>query len=319
MSSVGPPADHVRRHRGFTVLELLVLVGIVVILLSIFIPYLLKMRESDQRARCTENLRQLREAFRAYASDNGSDFPRVVYDAAANPNGYAAYTGPDDPNPFAPDSQVLPNDVTASLWLLVRGGIVTDTARFICPSSGDLRDPLTNPTGNPVNPGHRGNFRGGAHLSYSYSSPFSSTPGYLMNDTLPSDFAVMADKSPAGTITAIKHNAPPLELAKVNSTNHDRAGQNVLYADGHIDFMRTPFCGVEKDNIYTALAPQTLEPGDSPPAYGSGYWGHDTGPSWPFDSYLVPVAADNSATFSRRPAPATTQSSTTTSTTTPAP
>ena len=36
-----------------------------------------------------------------------------------------------------------------------------------------------------------------------------------------------------------------------NSRNHGGEGQNVLYADGHASFERTPTVGVDHDNIYT--------------------------------------------------------------------
>jgi prepilin-type processing-associated H-X9-DG protein len=36
-----------------------------------------------------------------------------------------------------------------------------------------------------------------------------------------------------------------------NSTNHDQDGQNVLFADGHVDFDNNPFVGIQKDCIYT--------------------------------------------------------------------
>ena len=42
-----------------------------------------------------------------------------------------------------------------------------------------------------------------------------------------------------------------------NSLNHDLRGQNVLYADGHVNWLRTPLAGpvptgsTAPDNIYT--------------------------------------------------------------------
>jgi prepilin-type processing-associated H-X9-DG protein len=72
--------------------------------------------------------------------------------------------------------------------------------------------------------------------------------------------------------------------AKGNSNNHDKAGQNVLYADGHVSFQPTPFCGLGNDNIYTALVPE-----DKPPAHGAGAWGQGIGPTWYADSFLVPT------------------------------
>src|SRR4051794_40420219 len=146
-------------RRAFTLMETLVILGILIILLSIFIPYLLSIRESSRRATCANNLKQIRDALTSYAQSNGREFPRVRYDAANNPNGYTAFTGPDSPNPFADNSTVEPNDVTASLWLLVRGGYITNTGVFVCPSSDDLRDLVTDASGRLIKPAQRGNFR----------------------------------------------------------------------------------------------------------------------------------------------------------------
>src|ERR1700743_3021750 len=115
------------RARGFSLIEFLVVIGIIVILISIFLPYVVKARESDHRARCAENLRTLMASLRAYASGNKGVFPRVTYDPAHNPNGYVPYPGASAPDPFSPDTQVRPNDVTASLWLLVRTKLAKPT------------------------------------------------------------------------------------------------------------------------------------------------------------------------------------------------
>jgi prepilin-type processing-associated H-X9-DG protein len=48
-------------------------------------------------------------------------------------------------------------------------------------------------------------------------------------------------------------------MKKANSSNHEKDGQNVLYGDGHVAWQKTPFCGIQNDNIYTAkngLAPK---------------------------------------------------------------
>ena len=122
-----------------------------------------------------------------------------------------------------------------------------------------------------------------------------------MDDTRPSDFALLADKSPGVSgkdddVVGPSFNAPPLELAKANSSNHRKAGQNVLYADGHVAFQSTPFCGVgqgvRRDNIFTALSPIPLTPGQRPPPESNGFFGRNIGPSWINDSYLVPAEGE---------------------------
>src|SRR3569833_2346693 len=136
-------------RRGFTLVELLVLIVIVLLLLSIFIPFVRKTRESDHRILCQSNLRAIGTALSKYAKENAGSFPRVVHDTANNPAGYFAYTGPYAPNPFAGDGRISANDVPASLWLLVRQGYAPASV-FICPSSSDWADPQTYADGKPT-------------------------------------------------------------------------------------------------------------------------------------------------------------------------
>lgn len=291
------PPDARSIRRGFSFVELLVVVGILVILAAIFIPYVSKVRESDHRARCSDNLNAIMRALRNYADANHDFYPSVTYDAVHSPNGYVAYTGADSPDPFAKDTRVQPNDVTAALWLLVRQRLVKPGV-FVCPSTSNTADPVLI-AGAESRVDQRSNFFDGTHLSYSYSSPYSSAPGYQMNDTRPADFALMADKNPGveppelDNVMGPAYDAPPFELAKANSNNHGKAGQNVLYADGHVAFQTTAYCGVgtaeKRDNIYTALSPIPLAPGNRPPPYTNGFYGHHIGPSWTNDSYLVPT------------------------------
>ncbi len=294
-----PPAQ----RGGFTLIELLVLVGVLALLLSILIPYFSRLRESDRRIRCANQLRDIQGALQAYASANNKQLPRVVYEPSRGP-GYIAFTGPDAQDPFAHGSRVRPNDVTASLWLLVRAGLIAPK-RFACPSAAESPDPLV-VDGSPVRPELRGNFASRDHLSYSYASPFSAAVGYRLNsDWLRSDFAVVADMSPGilgggDSVVSPRYDAGPFALARANSANHNKAGQNVLYADGHVDFLTTPYCGVgalglgfgpgvKRDNIYTALEPAPLPEGTSSPVEGNGYYEKDISPAWAGDSYLVPT------------------------------
>jgi prepilin-type N-terminal cleavage/methylation domain-containing protein/prepilin-type processing-associated H-X9-DG protein len=276
-------------RRGFSAVELLVVIGILLVLVSIFVPYLLKIRETDHRVKCADNLRVIRAGLSQYATTNNGDYPRAIFDPA-HP-GYTCYTGVDGGSPFAKDSGVQPNDVTASLWLLVRMQLVEPRA-FICPSTSDETDPVDDASGRSVLVDLRGNFRGPDSLSYSYASPFSTAPGYRLNDTQRSGFAVMADKN-SGNAARVPFDAQPLQFAPANSANHAQAGQNVLYADGHVDFQPTPYCGMERDNIFTALAAKPLEKGqESPPKFANGVVARDVSPAWESDSYLVPTASD---------------------------
>jgi type II secretory pathway pseudopilin PulG len=286
---------------GFTLFELLFGTGVLVLLLAVFVPYVISVRAINQRTACAEHLRALNDALHAYAADNHYDFPRVRYDAVHNANGYRSFTGADSTDPFASSSDVAANDVTASLWLLLREGYVKDPATFVCPASGDMPDIMFDATHRPTDVKRRANFRSGENLSYSYAQPFSSAWQYKLNsDRLPAQFAVMADKnagfpdSDGEKILGPSRDAPPFALANANSRNHARVGQNVLYAAGDLSFEQTPYCGVANDNIFSAVSPKPL--GKETVGFfqldGPGYWGYGVGPGYEYDSDLVPTAGE---------------------------
>lgn len=69
-----------RRHprgspEGFTIVELLIIVGIISVLVAILLPMLARAREMASRVQCTSNLRQIAAASVAYAADNDGMFP----------------------------------------------------------------------------------------------------------------------------------------------------------------------------------------------------------------------------------------------------
>ena len=64
-----------RRHNAFTLVELLVVIGIIALLISILLPSLSKARQSAVRVQCASNLRSFGQAFVQYANVNRNMFP----------------------------------------------------------------------------------------------------------------------------------------------------------------------------------------------------------------------------------------------------
>lgn len=62
-------------RKGFTLLELLVVVGIIVALFALLMPVVGRAEEQARSLRCTNNLRQLGQAFISYVAANDNTFP----------------------------------------------------------------------------------------------------------------------------------------------------------------------------------------------------------------------------------------------------
>ncbi len=80
-----------KRH-AFTLVELLVVIGIIALLISILLPALAKSREQANRIKCASNLKTLGQACFMFANDHKGVFPAAWgYGQLANPENAVAF------------------------------------------------------------------------------------------------------------------------------------------------------------------------------------------------------------------------------------
>src|SRR5262245_19327074 len=99
-----------RSRRGFTLVELLVIVLMGVFLLAMLPACYRHHGETSNRVKCSSNLRQIGQAITLYANENRGAYPRAR--ATSGPSVTPTWgTGVAVQNPFADDGPA-PNDVT---------------------------------------------------------------------------------------------------------------------------------------------------------------------------------------------------------------
>jgi prepilin-type processing-associated H-X9-DG protein len=141
------------RRAAFTLVELLVVIGIIAALVALLLPTLAKSRESAQKVKCMSNMRSITQATLMYAQDNKGFVP-ARYRAYATP----LKNGLDTTATFGPAAGfVAGNPPTPSSAngpaLLVKNGLQGNGANyleindvFFCPSDiyrAPFRHPVT--------------------------------------------------------------------------------------------------------------------------------------------------------------------------------
>ena len=119
------------RYSGFTLVELLVVIGIIAVLVGIILPALTKAQSAAKRAQCLSNQRQLAQAMNLYMYENKGRFPFNFNGMNASLAWYVWYKEA-EAYPFTDQGWF-------GLGMLFRKGYFKDPKAFYCPEMREVR------------------------------------------------------------------------------------------------------------------------------------------------------------------------------------
>ncbi|MHC4132739.1 MAG: hypothetical protein ACYSSP_11765 [Planctomycetota bacterium] len=217
--------------------KVLAAAAVLLFVAGVFFPTFNLIRQNAWKQQCQMQLSGIYSGLRNYMLDHDTKMPCTGL-KQGQPWWKIGYQGEEN------------SSNTRRIWLLVKNDYVDDLKNFICPGNEQSRE--LDLALSKINVEKHNDFPTRWHITYSVRlrCPESAIEETNGQKVLIADLNPLFEKLPedySGQLS-LKLNE---ELANLNSVNHKRKGQNVLFINGAVTFTNERHTNISEDDIYT--------------------------------------------------------------------
>jgi len=215
--------------------EMAAVAAAIILFAGVLIPSLSFARQRYWQQRCQTQLANIFQGVNQYSSDYDGKLPAIA-GTPGTPWCRVGYQGSED------------YSNTRSLWRLVKGGYVKNPADFVCPAKSQGRA-LQFDISEMQN---FNDFPDRRYVTYSPRIVCIKSQGKCMvsGEPLMADLNPIFENLPEKPTWEIKLRLTD-KLLTINSTNHRGQGQDILFGDGTVTFVKIRRIGAAADDIFT--------------------------------------------------------------------
>ncbi len=213
--------------KGFTLVELLVVIGIIALLVAILLPALQVARAQAQSVQCSSNLRQIYLAFQMYAIDSHGLIPPNQI----SPGPTLPKVAPAVGNVFPYWMNFMSPVLQVNNWITVPNYLGGNAAILTCPSQNQFSVKASVLRGSYGLNARMYTPRPGDSPRWLTKDVYNNTYFYVNKVSRPAEIYMLADTY---NNPATASGNPVLNYAQADEKRHRKLMVNVAFMDGHV-------------------------------------------------------------------------------------